>query len=186
MRSAGLLAALLLAGASSPARAETSTTTGLRKRFDPGVGVGLLSDVRGYEGLDGAGSAAGARVDYAWDLLAVHAAYLQGLATVGERRPAFVKAGFDFAFFTLGRFSVLGVAGVDLVLHGPDRQSATTDGNLWGPEVGLGARFRLLPKVDLFAQGTAGVWAAMHGPTRTYFEPGAALGVQVHPFASAD
>jgi hypothetical protein len=167
------------------AAAEGASSGVVRQRFDPGLGVAALTDVRAYEGLDGAGSAVGVRVGYVWDLVGVHASYLQGLATVGERRPSFVKAGFDFAFLTVGRFSVIGVAGLDLVLHGPDRQTAAVNSNLWGPELGLGARFRVIPKLDLFASGTAGVWAATHGPTRTYFEPGVVAGVQFHPFAAA-
>ena len=183
MSRALLFAALALLPAA--ASAEGAASGELRRRFDPGFGVAALTDVRAYEGLTGAGAAAGVRVGYVWDLVGVHASYLQGLATVGERRPAFVKAGFDFAFLTVGRFSVIGVAGLDLVLHGPDRQTADVDSNLWGPELGLGARFRLLPKLDLFAGGTAGIWSATHGPTRTYFEPGVVAGVQFHPFAAA-
>jgi len=168
---------------SASATAPDATPT-FRRRYSPGFAIGALTDVRGYEGLDGAATAAGVGLGYAFDLVSVEAQVLQSFGVVGERKPTYLKANLDFALLTFGGFSVLGTVGLDYVFSGPDRQTSQTPGNLFGPELGLGARYRVMPLFDVVAYWTAGLWAAVSGPKRMYFEPGLCAGVQFHPFAS--
>lgn len=167
------------------ATAGDESLASVRRRYSPGFSIGALTDVRGYEGLNGAAAAAGVGLGYAFDLVTIDVQVLQSLAIVGERKPTLLKANFDFALFTFGGFSGLGTVGIDYVFSGPDRQTTSAPGNLFGPELGIGARYRVMPLFDVVAYGTAGLWASASGPRRMYFEPGLVAGLQFHPFAES-
>lgn len=184
--------ALALVFAAAPALAESATEStsqssnpGLRKRYDPGLSISALTDVRGFEGLDGAATAAGGSLGWAWDLVDLNLAVLQSVGVVGERKPTYLKANIHYAFATFSPVSVVGLTGLDYVLNGPDRQTTRQPGNMIGPELGLGIRVRIFPALDLFADGAVGLWAsAPGGPHRMYVEPGMQAGLALHPFAS--
>ena len=180
-----LLFAVILLGAST-ALADPGASSGLRKRYDPGFSAGALTSVRGYEGLDGAAVAAGVDVGWAFDLVDFHLSVQQSLAAVVEHRPTYLGANLEYAFATVGGFSVLGTTGLDLVLDGPDRQTGHAGGDLFGPELGLGARYRVTPLVDVVATATVGLWLPTHGPRRMFVEPGLTGGLIFHPFASVN
>ncbi|MBS2030911.1 MAG: outer membrane beta-barrel protein [Deltaproteobacteria bacterium] len=171
--------------ASSPkGEAKTEAAPTFRKRYSPGFSVGALTVVRSYEGLDGSAFGVGAGVGWAWDLVSVDAQVIQSVAVVGERKPTELKLNADYAFATFGGFSVLGLLGLDYTLNGPDRQTTHVPGNLFGPEMGIGARYRFMPLFDIVAYWTAETVAARNGPQRMFFEPGVIAAVQVHPFGS--
>lgn len=179
-----LAAAIVLAAA--PAFADGADTSApLRKRFDPGFGVSALADVRGYE-LGGSAAGAGVGVSYAWDLVGVNLELVQGLSSGSDPKPTFVRGGFDFALFTLSKFSGLGVAGVTFASHGAGAQTDGTGGAMIGPDLGLGARFRATPHLDVFARATAGIWEQTSGSRRMYFEPGGSVGVRFYPWGSEE
>jgi len=172
---------------SSPtAEVKTDAAPVFRKRYSPGFAIGAVTNVRSYEGLDGAAFGVGAGIGWAWDLVSIDGQVIQSLAVVGERKPTELKLNADFAFATFGGFSVLGLVGLDYTLDGPDRQTTHTPGNLFGPEVGLGARYRFMPLFDVVAYWTGEFVAARNGPQRMFFEPGVIAAIQVHPFGSDD
>jgi hypothetical protein len=189
----GKLLALAVALAAVPAFAEgtsgessASSNPGLRKRYDPGFAIGAVSDVRGFEGLNGAATSAGASVGWAWDPVDLNLQVMQALAVVGERKPTYLKANIHYAFATFAPVSINGTTGIDYVLHGPDRQTTMQPGNMIGPELGLGVRIRVMPMLDILADATAGLWQSSGGPHRMYFEPGVQGALQFHPFGSSD
>jgi hypothetical protein len=191
MRALIKAAAALALLSAAPALAEEASATSAapeewtpRKRYDPGLGVWVSGEARGYEGLDGAASAAGLGAGYAFDLVSLRAEYLQGLAAVAERKPMFAKLGADYAFFTLDAFSFLGRVGLTVMLNGPDRQAGTDVKPLVGPEIGFAARYRIFPKLDAFAYFTSAFVSA--DARRVFWNNGGGLGVAIYPFGSED
>jgi hypothetical protein len=184
-----LAAAPALADEEAEANAGTATAeapeeSALRKRYDPGFGVWLSGEGRAYEGMNGGASAAGAGFGYSFDLVSIHAEYLQGLASVGERTPRFAKLGADYAFATIQGFSLLGRLGLTGMFNGPNLQAGQDGALLWGPELGFAARYRIFPKLDVFAYYTA---AFLSAEQRRYFwNNGGGAGVVIHPFGSED
>jgi hypothetical protein len=205
----GLLALLCVMLAANVAHADNSspsssgsssggTETQVRKRYDPGLAFWAMGDVRGYEDLNGAATSAGVGVGYSWDLVGLRAEFLQGIGIVGEHRPTFLKLTADYAFATIQSFSIMGRVGLNTVLNGPNcqlnpasRVGATCQEGpspnlLIGPELGMGVRYRLMPKFDIFAAGTIQLVNSVNGTARFFFNPGGTAGVTVHPFGSED
>ena len=162
----------------------------LRKRYDPGLAIAALYELRGFEGMESrvAGvpalsQQAGLGVGYSFDLVDVRAEALFSLTLVGEKRPIWLKARVEYAFATFGGFSVMGELAPQVVLNAPELQSGSVGGTLFGPELGVSARYRISPMFDAYVTGTGSVLSSLgDGPRRFFFDPGVFAGIAVHPF----
>ena len=202
MKRALVLVAGLLSLGLTPVHADEAPAAqpapALRKRYNPGLAVWLVGEGRSYESLDGTATALGLGVGYSLDLASIHAEYLQSVVGVAGHKPKDLKLALEYAFFTLGGFSGLGRLGGVIKLDppacqlapyarsGPDCVVGREAGPLAGPELGLGFRYRVMPKLDVFLNGTADLEIAVNGSRRWFFNPGVGGGVVVHPFGSED
>lgn len=189
-----LAAGLLLTASTSFAEGETAAASNVdakpepavRKRYNPGLGVRLFGDARGYEALNGAASSVGAGLSYAFDLVTLSAEYLQTVPTVVDKRPSFVRGALDFTLFTAGTFAATGRIGAQLGLNLPAAQTTTESRTGYGLELGVGARYRFATSFDVFAMGTVQTMRALSGPLQTWANPGGLLGIAYYPLASAE
>jgi hypothetical protein len=99
----------------SPASSVPEVVTDTHQRFDPGPGVWIAGEERGYETLIGAAAAAGVGLGYSWDLVGIQLEYLQSVDPVAGQQPRYVKLAAEYAFFTWGRVSAVGRTALTLM-----------------------------------------------------------------------
>jgi hypothetical protein len=165
-----------------------------RVRYDPGLSLTLLTDVRSYEGLVSAGSGPalntnlGVGVGYTWDLIDLRGEFQYAATRVGEGHPVFLRVRAEYAFMSLGGFHLMGDLAPTLMLDGPATQAGGTGGKLAGPDLGLSARYRITANFDAFVSASGAFLASLEreGSRRFFFNPGVFLGVQVHPFGKEE